>query len=260
MSTRDGPVRRVVRLLDRIAASEDPITVRSLADGVDLPPSTVHRLLQTLHDEGLVVREAERGRYAIGPSWYRISAQVVAKLDLPELARPHLEQVGDASGEACVLGLYLPHEEAMTFVATHESPHPLGYRLTLHDLLPLEWGASGKAILAHLPEETQMRVVTGARTSPVTGQQLDRDRLQRDLARVRTEGYLISHGEKLPGAVGIAAPVFGVGGSVIASLCLTLPESRFDPDDAERLGELVRVGSRQLSRVLGGPDHTAETA
>jgi DNA-binding IclR family transcriptional regulator len=253
VSSAEGPVRRTIRLMTAIADAGGPVTIQSLAQRLELPPSTVHRLLQVLRDEGLVERHSRRAEYRIGPGWYRMAARVVEGMDAVQLARPVVRRVGETAGEACLFGLYLAREHALTFVVRHRSPHPLGYRVTMNEPLALAWGASGKAILAHLPDPTIAEVLAGLGPSPAAGVDAEPNALQEELTRLRSEPYVISHGERLPGAVGIAAPVFDAGARVVGSICLTIPEARFDRDKTGSLGELVRREADALSAALGAP-------
>jgi DNA-binding IclR family transcriptional regulator len=248
----DGTVGRLVEVLRHLAEAEGEVTVKGLAQSAGLPPSTAHRLLGLLAREGLVEPDPARHRYRPGLEYYRLAALIMGRLDLAALARPIMDAVVAECGETCVLGLYLPAERRMMFVARVDSAHPLRYPLELHRPLSVAWGATGRAILAFLPEAEIEAVLTMGEPSPATGASLPPPAtMRRQLEAIRARSIAVSHGEKIPGAVGIAAPVTRAGGRVIGSLALTIPELRFRKEAESRLVELVRSRAAELSRALG---------
>lgn len=72
-----------------------------------------------MRGEGLVERHPDRAEYRIGPGWYRMAAQVVEGMDSVQLARPVVERLGEAVGEACLFALYLEQEGALAFAVRH---------------------------------------------------------------------------------------------------------------------------------------------
>jgi IclR family transcriptional regulator, acetate operon repressor len=78
------------------------------------------------------------------------------------------------------------------------------------------------------------------------------DRLRKQLAAIRLKGYAISYGERTPGAVGIASPIFNANSGVIGCLMVTIPSYRFRPRMENSIRLLVQGGAGKLSHLLGG--------
>ena len=68
---------------------------------------------------------------------------------------------------------------------------------------------------------------------------------------MREEGIAITHGERIEGAIAIAAPVFGPSG-VIASTGITIPEARFNAAKATSMTTLVKEAASRLTGYLQG--------
>lgn len=248
-----GTVQRVVEIL-RFVADHGHFTLKELSAALGLAPSTCHRLLELLARDGLIARDATRRDYAIGGELFRISALIHAKHDIRETARPFLERVVAASDETCVLGLYLPKAKRMVFADKVDSTRLLRYQLQMNTPLSVLWGASGRAMLAFLAKADIDSVYALEGSAPASGEPLPpRSSLERELAKIRREGYAISHGQKVSGAVGITAPVFGPAGLVIGSLGVTVPQERMKRTDEARLAKLVTVAGFDLSSALGAP-------
>lgn len=248
----DGTVLRLVGVLRHLAEEQGEVTVKGLAGALALPPSTAHRLLGQLARAGMVEADGRRHRYRPGLEYYRLAALISGRMDIGELARPIMQAVVAECGETCLLGLYLPADRKMMFVARADSDHPLRYRLNMHRPLSVVWGASGRAILAYLPETEVTAILESRENSPATGTaQPSPTAMRKLLAQVRARGSSVSHGEKIPGAVGIASPVFRAGGDVVGSLSITVPEIRYKAKSEARLAALVRSHAAELSRALG---------
>lgn len=246
-----GTVSRVIALLACLADGEHDGSLTSIAQRVNLPPSTAHRLLHLLTEMGIVHYDEKQRRYAIGWELFRIAGLVSRKLRITELARPALEQIVAECNETAVLSLYVPEQEVMMFAELVDSRQPLRYSIPLYVHFPLEWGASGRVMLAYLPSDVRDRLVAQAAAAPGTGQPLDPAELDYDLGRIREQGYAMSRGQKFAGAVGIAAPVFDSRHRVVAGLCVTVPDVRYRLEGEHKVVWLLRRHARELSRALG---------
>jgi DNA-binding IclR family transcriptional regulator len=128
----------------------------------------------------------------------------------------------------------------------------LRYNPMMHVPLSVLWGASGRAILAYLPKDEVDRIFAGEGKSPGSGEpRPTRQKLERELAQVREAGFAVSRGQKIAGAVGVSAPIFGSSGSVVGSLSVTVPDTRMTTKYRSMIGKLVAAQGRQLSKALG---------
>ena len=248
-----GTVQRVVEVL-RFFAERREATLKELSVALSLAPSTCHRLLDLLGREGLIEQDQVHRRYRAGIELFRISALVQSRDDIRTVARPVLRQLVDACDETCVLSLYLPTEAKIFFAERVDSSRALRYQVAMNTPVSVLWGASGRAVLAFLDSKTVDHIYKTEGRAPGSGDALPARRsLEKDLAAIRQRGYDITHGQKIAGAVGISAPVFGIDGKVVGSLCITVPETRIKAKDYSRLGTLVRSGAGRLSQAVGSP-------
>jgi len=245
-----GTIVRVVKLLRCLAESSSDISITELSKQLGLAPSTVHRILQLLLDEGIVAKSDARSLYRPGAELVRISALISSKTQIGDLAKPAMEKLAGVAQEACLLTQLLPHEFKVMVIAAIASPHPLRYDIEMFQRSSLLNGATGRTILAFLPQDQITQALDRAEQDG-DEPEFDRVALQRDLEEIKARGYTITHGQKVPGAVGIGAPVFNGNGRVVAALSLTMPEQRFDTARAEELADLVRDRAGEISVLLG---------
>lgn len=251
-----GTVARTVRVLAAVADAEGTVGVGKLAERLGLATSTVHRILQLLRQEGFVQGEGDTRQYGIGPEYYRVAARVVSSVDLVDLARPYVRALAARFDETVLFGLHIPASRALSFAARADGGQALQYRIEMNRPLALAWGASGKAVLAHLPLQEILATLEHEGPAPASGMPLPpQDELLTELERIRKVGYAVSEAEKLPAARGIAAPVFGPSG-VMGCLVLTCPKDRFPKDSIQSIGAEIVTQAQELSRELGADPHT----
>jgi DNA-binding IclR family transcriptional regulator len=247
-----NPVSRAFRVLLWMADQEgDAWGVREIAAGVAMHPSTVHRLLATLEPDGLVRQDPASGRYGLGLEFLRAAWRTASRSSLAQLGLPVLRRLRDETGETALLGVYDHGRRAMLLVAAVESEHAVRNVRPLHTWMPVHGGATGRVLLAWLPDGERAAVLAGPLAAVTDATIVDRAALERSLERVRERGYALSRGERVPGGVGVAAPVRDGAGRVVAVVGITLPEQRFAPSDEPRLAALVVAAAADVSELLG---------
>jgi DNA-binding IclR family transcriptional regulator len=251
MGQSQGTVERVIALLTHIALSSGPIRVSDVADALDLPQSTVHRLIGQFIALGLLRRTAGSRHYEAGSEAFRIGAALLQRINIVELAMPCLHTIVQAAGESCALGLYRETDATLFFAAQVQSPQPIRYTAELFKAESVLWGVSGRAVLAHLPARMVRVLLEGDPVSP-TGKSPPKLRtLEEQLAQIRERGYATSQrGEKTANASGIAVPVFAAGGRIVGCMALSAPSDRYDKSKEGRLAQVMMAEARMLSAEL----------
>jgi IclR family acetate operon transcriptional repressor len=246
-----GTVARTLEIIQCFGGSRVEWTLGDIARSVELPRSTAHRLLGLMQQQGFVEADARTRQYRPGPELYRIGATLAANMPIIPLAMPILQDIARRSDETTLLSMFYPKQLQKAFVAQVESSRPMRYVIELNTRGSMLWGASAHAILAFL-DEPAIRLALGDReASPSSGSRVNKTALRRELARIRSDGYARSVGERVETAVGIAVPVFGADGLVKGSLSITYPESRMDEAHNRTLIALLQDGARALSTALG---------
>jgi IclR family acetate operon transcriptional repressor len=227
--------------------------VRELAAAFRMAPSIAHRILSVLQQEGLIAAGAAGGPYHLSLEFFRLAWRATSRLPFREAALPVLRSLVATCNETAFLGLYDPRRMEMMFVEVVESSHPLRYELQLNRWLPVYAGATGLAIMAFLPEAERRAIAARTGLAPLTERTIQDPRLlERELERIRGQGYACTHGQRIPGAVGLAAPIWGPDGRVVGDLVLTIPEHRFEPQSEGRLGQLLGRHADRLTTAVGG--------
>jgi len=245
-----GSGARTIAVLKLVAESGSSFTLSELANKADLPPSSMHRLLQPLLRGGLVER-GQGSAYRPGRELFRLASMVLRQIDYNVAARPFLRELWEKWQETAIFCLYRPVEHSAQVVEMIETPHPLRHVIEPFTELSLLWGSLGRSILAHLPPDDVAAASTSSGKGPITGRRvLHTEELDAELERIRLCG-LSSYRSEEADLAGLAAPVFGTGHHVVGSLGVTMPAQRSDRLDLDALGRDVRDAAARLGDALG---------
>ena len=245
-----GTVSRVIRLL-QLVAEMGSFSLKDMAQRLELPPSTAHRLLQLLVQFDIIER-TERQTYKVSREFFRMGSLAAKQFDLNAAAHSYLLEIGAEFGETCSLALYLPVERRGMIVDTVRTLNPLRYHVDEFVPWPLVWGALGRTMMAYLPDEAVTAILADSEPSPALNQPPPtKEGLAVELAGIRELGYYVSINQNVMGATGTAAPVFGAGGRLIGSLGITVPVARYKPEMQSALSASVAKQAEALSRALG---------
>lgn len=243
-----SPTRRAISLLQALVDSGGEATLNDLAEKIRLAPSTVHRLASLLQTDGLLRKDERLRRYLVGDELYRLSARVQHLTSPAAIAAPFLESLSNETGHVALLGWYLRGERRFSFIVASSAPGPSAHRIELNTPFLLFRGAAGKVIMAHLQDDDYVQVYSEAERY-LDGDPKD---LLSQLQKVHSDGCLLTMNERVPGAAGIAAPVFAVGEKVVGSVSLVIPFGAGPLSSVPaRLPGAVREHARRLSHTLG---------
>jgi IclR family acetate operon transcriptional repressor len=238
----------------------ETVSVREVAEQLAMPSSSVHRLMGVLAQEGVLQQRAEGGAYALSLDFFRLAHVVAGRTPLERIAVPHMRKLVEACDESAFFSLYDAGRQQMVTVAGFESSHALRYVVETQRWKHVHVGASGLAIMAFLPPEERRAIIARTGLEPVTALSItDPERLEQELARVRQRGHACTRGQRIPGAVGLAVPVFGPDAAVLGDIGLTIPEQRFDGAAEPRLAALLCACADAIMAEIGGrrPDGLA---
>ena len=254
MGRQRDPLAKALQALDALVDHPDGVLgVRELASTLGTAPSTTHRILAMLTEAGMVSRASD-GRYSVGFELQRLAWRVSARFPAPAIAEPVLRELTEATGETSALGMFDPIRNQITFVAEVETQHRLRYMAELFRSIPIHAGASGLSILAFLDSDLRARILHAPDGLPAfTDETLTTpEELEAAIAEIRRAGYAITRGQRAPGAVGIAAPIWNGDRAVMGNIMVTVPEQRFDPALEPQLAAAVLRAAQEMTRLVDG--------
>ena len=238
-------IDRAGEMLARLLDSDEPMSLRDLAEAADLPKSTASRLLTALERHGLVHQAGERGKLEPGPAILRFAHRGGLERHLVELAQPALEAVAEASGET--VNLSVPTPNGVDHLAQVDGRHFLGAGQWVGRRVDYHCTANGKVFLAFGAAE----IPPGRLARLTTDTVVSRAALDDELERVRRDGYATAADELEAGLSAIAVPVRGPTGDVIAALSISGPTLRLTSARVAELAPILVQEATALEERLG---------
>jgi len=242
-----GGTRALDRATDLVAAvvgADSPLSFTHLQESSGLAKSTASRILAALERSGLLERDAD-GSYVAGQLFWLYAARHDPWEELVRLARPTMELISDTTLEAVHLSVV--RGDRVTQVAQVNSQFLLGTRDWTAIDVPAHSSALGKVFYAWdvlpIPGRALERLTDATLTDP--------DALRQDAQLTRHRGWAVTHDELEVGLTGVAVPVLGPRGQVVASLGISGPTPRL-ADRLDELGHQLSDHAARLSRLLSG--------
>jgi DNA-binding IclR family transcriptional regulator len=240
---------RGLTILGVLSDGSPELGVTELALRLGVHKSTVFRLLSTLQRHGLVEQNSETEKYRLGYGLVRLSGAVVAEMDVVRAARPLLSQLAKEAGET--VNLAIQQGDEIVQIEQMTPPRQLVSVNWVGKQVPLHCTSNGKVLLAFMDSGERERIL-GRPLQRFTARTIvDSRLLERQLSRVREEGYAFTLEELEIGLNAVAAPVRGAGGDVVAVVSLSGPSYRVTSQRLPELGELTRQTADAVSRRIG---------
>ncbi|HEY9290984.1 MAG TPA: IclR family transcriptional regulator [Microlunatus sp.] len=240
-------VAKAITVLQALRRLPEGASARQLATVVDLPRSTVQRILTTLAGSGMVVQGADHQRYQIGPQALLIGLGYQQGLDLVSVARPHMLRVRDSTGET--VGLSVRVGDARVFIEEEQSRQQLRFASELGRQYPLWSGASGRILMTALTESEVAAVLDDQAHVSSVFRAVDRDERERLLQAARRDGYATARNETIENISSVAVPVLDRIGRLAGALSVSGPTSRITD---ERMEEIRRELADAADRIAAG--------
>jgi DNA-binding IclR family transcriptional regulator len=240
-----GAVQRAFSVLDVLAEADTELGTNEIARRTGINASSASRLLATLVAGGLVEHVQDSGRYRLGLRLLQLGNVVLARLDLRQIARPHLRALVESTGETATLSA--PGERDAVTVDFVQSPSSVQGVTRLGRPSIAHATATGKVLLAfghRLLPAGQLKAYTSRTITQKAA-------LEADLEAVRERGYAYNFGEREDDLHAIAAPVWGSREELAAIVGVQGPSSRFSGDAMEDAVGPLLAHTSELSLELG---------
>ena len=242
---------RGLSILETLAKSEGGLTLTDIGQRVQLPPSTVHRLLATLEKMGYVYQAGELGRWYVGLQAFTVGSSFLSSRDFIAQSHPYMRRLMDQSGETVNLAI-LDGTEAV-FVDQVQCREMMRTIVKLGSRAPLHASGVGKAMFASLPDD-QIDAILKVRGLPrITGNTITTPETMWASVRViRQRGWSFDDEEHALGTRCVAAPIYDEHAETLGAISLAGPSSRLPDERIRQLGPLVAHAAEELTHRFGG--------
>lgn len=244
-------VDRALGILEILAEAHRELPLNEIANRAGLNASTCHHLLATLIARGYVGQTPRTRSYFLGSRITQLSESRLRQFDLLDLARQELSRLNEITLESVHLAVL--QGTALSTLAKIESRLPI--RVGSDEVGKADAAhatATGKAILAWLPETEIARVIAQTGLRPFTDKTITSIAdLMEDLRQVRRKGYAVDDEEFQPGVVCLGAAIRDHAGAVRGSISCSMPIMRANGEHFEQVKNAVKNCARAVSERYG---------
>ena len=246
-------VERVLNIIEVMAEEGAPVTVTELAERVGLKISTVHRLLTTLNHRGYIDQDPKNNKYRLGIKLLEVGNAVLKFSDIRTISTPYLEELVERCNETANLAIL--DDCDVVYIDQIESKNMIIVKMfaQIGNRGPIHCTASGKALMAFLPEERVDEILNSITFEKFTNETItDPQHLKKELVRIRQDGYALDWGEREEHVRCIAAPIFNHEGKAIASTSVSGPSTRITTYYMKNeLTDIIKEVTAKISSQMG---------
>lgn len=237
-------LERLISLLEIFAVIGRPVSATEVQAASGLPKPTCYRLVQTLHEQGLIEDPGNDGRYVIGERLIRIALLGKSDVDVRRVAAPLLKRAASMYNETVFLARFRDSKVEIIHVETPEDParafiHPgIGER-------PMHACSCSKAIAAFTDPEFQDTIVKGSLQAFTDHTKTTQSDLLAEFDVIRKQGFADCDQEIDAGISSVAAPITVGNIGATFSVGAVGPVRRFGTEYRQNIGrELIQLATK----------------
>jgi IclR family transcriptional regulator, KDG regulon repressor len=228
-------------------------SVSDISRSLQMLPSKVSRLFKTLESEGFFERNPHTEKYRIGPRFLQLGLLYVFNHPLRRIVLPHLEHMVQDLGLSTGWAIF---RNDQIIVIDRFTFGKKSFVSRVGSNVPLHSSSYGKLFLAYLPSQEQKRLLNSITFNRLTPDTIsDPKQMKEEIKQTRKNGYALDQGETAADMAGVAAPIFGSDGDLVAALSVTSDRSRLTPEVLQKTIKYLVERARFISRQIGYDTH-----
>lgn len=241
-------VERTLDILLTLSKESDGLSVTELSQSLDIPSSSVHRILVTLKKNRFVMQSSETKRYRLGYKVLTLSNNIIKENSLTLTAKPFMKELAEKIGKT--ITLCVMEDENVVCLYYVESKDTSMFMVRTGVAMPPHATSAGKALQAYIPIDQVQRIYLNNHDKLTNNTQTNLESFLMELEEVRMKGYAVSDEELQLGVQGVACPIFDYNGKAICSVAFTALKS--DNCLTDENIQLLKECAKNISDSLGG--------
>ncbi len=256
MELRVQSVERTFDILEQLSLEQNGLKLTDLATRIDLPRSTVFRLLSVLRQRGYIEKEEGTNAYRLGLGFIELCSLYLNNLELKTEAAPHIRKLSAQTGNTVFLAIrqgaevvYIDKAEQYNSIRKF---HIIGQRRSLYST------SLGKSLVFDLPDREIRELLQNMpfeKFGPRTHESIES--LLSDIEVSRERGWSLDDEEAEVGIRCMSSPIRDYRGTIIAAVSTSFRIPEIPADRYPEIAELVRDTALGISHRMGYTERTA---
>lgn len=249
-------------LFEAMSEAGRPYRLTDLALRLDMPKSSVQRLLDHLIAEGWAEQDAATGHYALTLRLAMLGQRYMQSAGISDVTQAILERLARDTGELARLAV-VDQRQLVWIGSAQGAPAGLLYQPSMGQRIVSFATANGKAWLATLGDEEAGAIALAdglsRKRAPLGPNALTQlDALLKDLAAVRRRGYALADEEAESGVAAVAVAIRDPAtGQTLGTTSVAGPVSRFTPARRGQFARSLAAAAQELAQVWPLRDRAA---
>lgn len=205
-------------ILEYLSSQSIPLSQTEIAIGIEKTPNEIYRMLMSLESRGYILRDEVSGKYRLSLKLFYLSHRHSPMDELRKAAQFPLEELANSIRQSCHLSILYMNQVMVIIHA--KSPGPIALSIEEGNLFPLPLTASGKVLLAYMPESERNTVLKNNAIFKKYAKPQQEDFLT-SLADIQQTGSYFKNSDSVSGVTDISVPI-GVEDKNGIIACLTI--------------------------------------
>ncbi|MCX7916540.1 MAG: IclR family transcriptional regulator [bacterium] len=237
-----------IDVLETLKEGSNFMTFNELQKKMNIPRTTLYRILKTLINRNLVIYE--NNKYKLGYGFLSFTKKILSEISLREISSPYLKRICEKTEET--VELIIPDGDAILYIDKVESPQSIklvaqtGSRYkTLHASAP------GKILLTY-DENIFKNFMRRKKLEKITKKTItEKEKLKKEIEKIRKRGWAYDIGEARIDVTRIACPIFNYDGKLIGIIGIAGPSYRLNRKKIKNFGEMLKNMCNEISKKIG---------
>lgn len=213
-------ISRLFRIIEYLAASNDWVSLRSMARELEINPTSTFRILDSLKELGYVRQDLQDSKYQLTLKITGVSAQVLENVQMRHIAHPFLEDLTSRTNETTHLAILEGNQ--IVYIDKVDNTQAMRMRSRVGQRGELYCTAVGKSLLAFYPESELPQLLASIDFQPLTEHTItDPKKFQKNLVQIRKLGFAIDDEENEVGIRCIGSPIYDHAGRLAGALSIS---------------------------------------
>lgn len=244
-------ITRVLEIIEAVSYAPKPLSPLELSKDLDIPKPTIHRLIQTLVDEGFVGVDIGGGIIP-GRRVRNLSIELWQQRQFFNERQLILQKLVEHTKESC--GIAVPYQMSMLYTNRVQTKLPIQIYLPVGTNSPMWCTATGKLYLSQLSAQKRSKMLQQLSLDKYTKNTLtDIDTLNAELDAIAESAVGVDNEEYISGTFSVSVPILDRKSRYVASLFVNAPIIRVSLEELLTHVPKLRIAAKEIQTLLYEP-------
>lgn len=239
---------KALSILECFSAERPELGITDICGMLRLNKSNVHNIVSTFERHGYLTQNPETNKYRLGLSILKLGNIISSSIQDRDVILPHIKQIANETDEIAYYGIM--HENSLLYLDYACTSGSIFEKSKMGVTAPLHCTATGKAMLAYLPENKLEEILQMEFKVLTEWTIASKEQMRIEVDKIRKRGYSIDNMEHEYGIKGVGVPILDKNGYPFAAISVSGPSLRFDDAKIEIFAALLKKHKQEIESQL----------